>query len=537
MTKTLLWLILSTLSVAPAALGAANARRQVSFSWEAVEDATLYEVELLSKIQGKKSYVFRTKAPRWSGRLQLGRYQMRARTFDDRGIPGDWSPPSEFDVMPEAAKPVSPQPGTEMAVKDAGAKEAEVLFKWGPVEGATQYRLTVHGDEKDFKFEKVLTETSESVRLPVASRFVWSVSTIAGDLEKPIPPDIKFLVQGPQLAKPQFVVPQSAFVRELSWTKAPEAESVRVSVRCRSSSKQRWIKLAGPEDRRDDRLPFASNWPGGRCQAIAIAQAPLYPNSVREMIEFDVFQGDRSEVSQEYHELRQSIDRPSGWYSTASYLLTQVQYASQNYDQTVPAEATYSALTSALRLGAGRWSKNSPWGFLGLVDSFVTKTNLGIVSNLSGEASVVRKITLSRRTELRLQLGAFVRESVVAISDGRSSSVQSYDKLWAIGPHVAAEMWSPLTPRWGVQANLHLFETAFALSTPNGKGLDPTLSLQYGLLASYRVSTKLKTLAGIEARSDKVRYESKPMSSAYSGQFNQISSNGWYLNLAAEYNF
>src|SRR5437868_3223089 len=81
-------------------------RREVSFEWEEVPDAKTYDVEIrpANKETAGKPMTFKTKEAIWSGKLVPGKYTMSLRSRDVRGVPGDWSPVSEFNVNLDPVK-------------------------------------------------------------------------------------------------------------------------------------------------------------------------------------------------------------------------------------------------------------------------------------------------------------------------------------------------------------------------------------------------------------------------------------------------
>ncbi len=92
-----------TFTILAGAAEAAPYRRLVNFEWEAIEGAKNYEIELKQNKEdaqdGKsKVFTFKVKDAAWNGRLTPGKYVMRLRTRDYRGVPGEWSPPSDFNV-------------------------------------------------------------------------------------------------------------------------------------------------------------------------------------------------------------------------------------------------------------------------------------------------------------------------------------------------------------------------------------------------------------------------------------------------------
>lgn len=122
-------------------------RREVSFEWEEVTEAKGYDVEIrnVPKEGQGKAQVYKTKEAIWSGKLVPGKYTMSLRSRDIRGVPGEWSPPSEFDVNLDPVKLISPAHNAE--IKGDDADEITQNFEWSPVGGADEYRFELTSDD------------------------------------------------------------------------------------------------------------------------------------------------------------------------------------------------------------------------------------------------------------------------------------------------------------------------------------------------------------------------------------------------------
>ncbi|WP_226987938.1 hypothetical protein [Bdellovibrio bacteriovorus] len=68
---------------------AAPYRRLVNFEWEAIENAKSYEIELKqvkAKGEDAKTFTFKVTEAAWNGRLTPGKYMMKLRSRDYRGV-------------------------------------------------------------------------------------------------------------------------------------------------------------------------------------------------------------------------------------------------------------------------------------------------------------------------------------------------------------------------------------------------------------------------------------------------------------------
>jgi hypothetical protein len=137
---------------------------------------------------------------------------------------------------------------------------------------------------------------------------------------------------------------------------------------------------------------------------------------------------------------------------------------------------------------------------------------------------------------LRIQSGIYLKEQPETIGDDVTK--QSDDtKISTMGPHLGAEYWHSLTPKLGVQANLHLYYSALKMATPNGQGIDPTISTQIGFLGSYRLTSILTGLVGYAHREENMAYKCKNTTYCTSSDRNKSTIKGDFLNLFAEWSF
>src|SRR5437868_4889588 len=97
----LLFLVVTTaaasFALAEAKTETANSQRSVELEIEAVDGASSYEIELIS-MQNKKVLNFKMKTPLWKAKVKPGLYEMRLRSYDSRGVPGEWSENEKFAV-------------------------------------------------------------------------------------------------------------------------------------------------------------------------------------------------------------------------------------------------------------------------------------------------------------------------------------------------------------------------------------------------------------------------------------------------------
>lgn len=516
---------------------AAPYRRLVNFEWDAIEGATSYEIELQqAKEKGDgKIFKFKTSTAAWNGRLSAGKYIMKLRSHDYRGVPGEWSAPSDFNVGLEAVVLKSPLPQTQINSKDELTEE--VNFDWAPVGGADSYRFELTSEDGKTSVHENIKDTSFKTKIPVAMNYTWKVSaTNTEGLESDAVAVSQFSILGKVLNSPKLQKPETEFVREVKWDHPVHTTNYDVFLFKYSIENKKWEKFKTMENVQGDTLSFDPAWPGGKYQIAVRAKSSLRPSSTLSKETFKVHSGDRSPAAEYVTLVRSSIERMSGWYAIGSYLITEMKFAGSNPEKN--STVAYSAVGGTARFGLGWFNPNTPWGFLSIIDmsGFTFKGSTRTFASV--EMNAIYKKPVGDRGEARFQIGPYYKELPETVGDIFSGASQDFT-ISAAGPHLGAEYWYSLTPKFGIQVNAHIYTSLLKVSTPNGEPLTPTLSTQFGFLGSYRFTNSLTGLAGYARREDKLSYKAVPSSSNFAspGDVNESTIVGNYLNLFAEWSF
>ncbi|WP_373999155.1 fibronectin type III domain-containing protein [Bdellovibrio bacteriovorus] len=520
------------------AVWAAPYRRLVNFEWDAIEGAKSYDIELRQVKEDPKdakTFTFKVKEAAWNGRLTPGKYLMKLRARDYRGVPGDWSPESDFNVGLEAAVLKSPASRSRIASKEEDNVKLE--FQWNPVGGADMYQFVLTSDDGKTQVSEVLRDTKVKLSLPVANNYTWKVLAATNEgIRSDATSVSQFSVLGKALENPKITKPESEFVREVKWNRPDNVSSFDVFVLKLNEKDKKWEKFKVIENTQEESLPFDETWPGGRYQVAVRAKSNLRPSSPLAKQSFSVRHGDRSPAAEYTALVRKSIDRVTGWYAIASYLVTEMQFSGKNPEKN--SAVAYSALGGTGRMGLGWFGDRTPWGFLGIVDMSGFTFNGKTQTFASAEANAVYRKTLGDRGELRFQVGPYYKELPETVGDPFSGSSEDL-KITSAGPHFGAEYWFSLTPKLGIQVNAHMYMSLLKISTPNGAPLTPSMSTQYGFLGSYRFTPTFTGLVGYARREDKMSYKAVPASDnfAVDGDTNESTIVGNYLNIFAEWAF
>lgn len=513
--------------------GLAAADSNVELEWEGVPEAKGYDLEVKST---KKTFKFQTTEPIWAGRLSPGFFKMRVRARDKRGVPGEWSQYQEFKVFLDSPDWINPTSGS--VVTSSSSELQKMTFKWKTVFGAKKYFLEINGFDSTFNKKIELTGDSISLELPVATKFQATIRSANDVLTSNPEKDMtsEFVVKGKKIASPQINAPESFFVREIKWQKPEFVDSYYYLLEKQDAKNQKMIVVEEKNDLRAESISFKKEWSGGNYRLTVKALANYRISSDATSVRFSVKDGDRSERAEGLARLRESIDRLSGWFVTASSLVNLVEYKNLNYDLT-GTQTAYEAMGSTFRFGIGYATIKNPWGyFIAAESSEVEVQGFGNIEYNSLELSSFFKMKPNDAGEFRQTAGVLYKElpdlTLNSMGTFRNSSLLS-----GLGLRYGVEYWHAMTSKIGVQGNAHVFPLFIKQSTTNGQKLEPTLSYQFGLLMSYRWSKNFTVLGGYAYRFDQVEYRTNPSPRFPNPQSdkNSVSQKGHYVNLFLEY--
>jgi hypothetical protein len=524
-------------------------RRLVNFEWEPIDGASSYEIEIRKKGEMGKSTAFKSDNPKWNGRLPIGHYEFRLRTLDRRKVPGEWSDYTDLDVMLEPVKIKSPTPQSFVKSKFNNSK-SEVSFEWESVPSADKYSIEIKNSKGEVVIRESTSKTSFTKDLPVAQSYSFTVTAVSKTLESEFFKPVSFTLVGPQIEKVKIENPDNEFIRELKWARPEFTENFDVVLAKLNPTTKKWLKFKEYENWTDQTLVFEPDWPGGNYLLQIKAKASVRETSEPSNLSFNVRQGDRSPAAEYVTTMRKSIERTNGWFTHLSWYANSISLNSA-YKNALSFGTT--SITGTGRVGGGWLDPDKNWGFLAIADmsGFVFEDN---VYNFVGlEFSAIRQKQLSDRADIRYHMGVFTKEfpalwttsnSALANFGNFNNVDRKYSKGNVAGPHIGAEYWYSITPKLGLQANLHLYLPMLGLEFPNGGklgGTDPNLSL--GALGSYRYSNQLTGLVGINYRMESYRYTDSKDASSWLGIDSDSNDtvltemNGIFINFMAEYAF
>jgi hypothetical protein len=515
-------------------------RREVSFEWNEIPDAKNYDVEIrrVTAEGPAKPMSFKTTQAIWMGKLVPGKYTMSLRSLDARGVPGDWSPNSEFDVGLDPVAVKSPPDKAEIKANDDLVISQKL--EWSPVGGAKEYRFELSSEDGKTQIVENITGTSYTAKIPVAQTYTMKVTGIGDNgMQSESPTVSTFSVLGKKLSPPKMIAPESEFVREVRWSKPAHVDKFDLTLNRYNPTLKKWEKVLTEENVDDTVYNFDAKQPGGVYSLQVKAHGKMRGTSEVAKINFKVVNGNRSPAAEYTALVRKSIDRVTGWYAIASYLITQINYRGETPE--TGGLTTTSALGGTGRLGAGYFTKDDRWGFIGIVDMSGFSISGSNHTYSSLELSGISRYVTSDRSESRLIAGLYYKELPQLIGTPSSSGPPVVDFIQSAvaGPHVGGEYWYSMNPKVGFQANAHVYYPLLTAKSPNGNNVEPRVSYQLGLMGSYRFNTHFTGLLGLTQRYDEVAYKANKTGSAFqsSGEYDVTQISGSYLSMFAEYGF
>lgn len=538
-------------------------KKVISFDWDPVAGAWRYQVQFKNQKNSAEVVTdFFTMTNSYTGPIPPGMYKMRLRSLDSRNVPGVWSEEVEFPVLLDKVDVIKPA-NANIEIKSSSSETDEVAFEWKPVMGADKYTVKITDTDSNTDIlEQIIEDTKAVITLPVGKKYKWAVSALdVGGLKSETDAIGDVTIIGKKLDKPSIKNPENEFVRDVVWTQDPLAQVYAIELQKYIPASKKWQKLVQDKNYAGNKIVIDSKWPGGTYRVVVQSNAKLRPASDKAVLSFKVKNGDRSPSAEHTYVLKKSIDRINGWYGIASWFVSMINYSS-SYKGLNP---KYSILGGTGRIGAGWFKEGNPWGFSGVLDisGFLKDESYksSFIYNSMYFDGIYRK-TIRDTDEFRVKTGVFYKEipqtlaNIEEISSYFNSNNRSLagfkgtnnQNISMIGPHLGLEYWFSLTPKLGFQVNSNWYYSMASIKLPNnGSGFKPSVSEEYGVLGSYKMTQKFTGLLGLTYRKDQVSYRDESTTNAfnlpsanaeYSSNVNvDTSVNGFYFSLFAEYQF
>jgi hypothetical protein len=150
--------------------------RWIDMEWEAVPGAKEYELELYQDVAGSETPrgKYKVDSAVWSHSVAPGKYSIRIRSLDSRGVPGEWSELTPLKVRLRNPQLLRPVP-------DDVVTDTQVNLEWAEIDGAAQYQVIVRGPSDKVVLNSVVAALKTDVYLDSMGSYRWSVFALEKD--------------------------------------------------------------------------------------------------------------------------------------------------------------------------------------------------------------------------------------------------------------------------------------------------------------------------------------------------------------------
>jgi hypothetical protein len=195
--------------------------REVEFSWDPVDAASKYEIQISDTQKfDKPLQAAQSDKPKHTANLGLGHYYYRVRVVDLKGRPGRWSQPSKVTVTPYAPDLLDPKTGYET---DYFELPPTLEFSWKPVEGNPEYEILIYKTSGQKILEAAVADTKFKTDKVGEGEYMWKVRSVAQKaFTSPYCEPRRFLITKKPLTPPELITPaqdgMSAAYRPVAFT-------------------------------------------------------------------------------------------------------------------------------------------------------------------------------------------------------------------------------------------------------------------------------------------------------------------------------
>lgn len=195
--------------------------REVEFSWDPVEKASKYEIQISDSTKFDKPVATsKEDKPNYTANLGLGNYYYRVRVVDVKGRPGRWSQPQKVTVTPYSPELLEPKTGFAAEYYEV---PPPLEFTWKPVEGSPEYEILIYKTTGQKILEAPVTGTKFDTSKVGEGEYFWKVRAVSNKafLSAYSEPR-RFVITKKPLTPPELITPAkdgiSAAYREVGFT-------------------------------------------------------------------------------------------------------------------------------------------------------------------------------------------------------------------------------------------------------------------------------------------------------------------------------
>jgi hypothetical protein len=457
-------------------------RRWIDLSWDKLESAFGYEIEIYVEKNGEK-VIFtkdKTKENSWSKKVIPGKYYFRLRGIDSREVPGEWSESALVDVR--LPKPIYVNPLPNDRLKGLEDLEEKIFFEWKRVEGAGVYLFQVW-DNKDFLQTKYIKENSIDLYLKVAQDYKWRVVALKDRADEV--PDrqgsgIKFFLQGGAIKAPnvKYSIENEKVI--FLWSETSHANEYEIQI-FKLGLNQRWAMYERKEFYTDNNIEFPLKEMQGNFRFALKAKNEGRADSPFTFIEFKVKEKSFVVQSQKtQNNMNNSKDNPF-FYSYGGEL-TYLDYYGESRERDTIVETTFKGMRYFIE--ASYQDFYSLWKHrLGVYLTNVS--NIDYSAQLSEYHYLLGQTRVYKGIPFEFSVGFFYKEDLFIEGD-RFSNELTFDKVTTAGPVFRIGPYYRFNRYFDIGSELKLFWHSLSYETPNGEEIDSTFSYYVKGFVTYK---------------------------------------------------
>lgn len=459
--------------------------RWIDLEWEPVEEAREYEIQLFQNVGGNPSPrgKYKTDTPEWSHAVPPGKYFIRLRSMDKRGVPGEWSEDIPLKVRMQNPLLLRPSPLEKIP-------QPMMTFEWGPVQDAFQYQLIIRNQNKNILHNALTTEVKTDVYLEKLGELEWGVMALEKGESPRSPEEVsdsvfrKFIRVGGTLEAPVINLSIDDKIT-LSWTKVRSAETYDVDYfpPPTSGEKNRRFKL-----KKSPMRFAASKLKDGITTMTVKASAPGYQESLKSVVKISKSGSDveLEDIIQGKESTEEKVSPTETFFSNDLFVgVTVSQYSYESQNSKTDTKLNQSNLTG---LGVfGEWNRRPT---LNSLNRKLEASLLNLSSGIDSGKSMRAAYTLHKEVKWRKRKftfgGGLSYLNLPTFMGNRSTNKVSVEQSSSLGPDFQLGLINPFNSYWELQTLLDVaYHPVYVSSrTSGGKGY-PWVKLSGRVLRYY----------------------------------------------------
>lgn len=506
--------------------------RWIDLSWEKVDQAKSYEIELYEFINKDQSNLFektKTIEPVWSKQVPPGKYQFRLRALDGRDVPGEWSELSLIDVR--LPRPIYVYPLPNDLLKGLEQDEENIHFEWKAVEGASFYVFEVWKSE-GFHFRKIVHGNSITHRLPVAQKYFWRVLPMISESDEIPPPGSEggasFFLQGRELVAPKVSVEKKNDFLSISWGKILQEESYEIEIFWLSKN-DKWTKYAQQYNFNGNELKYPVRDLEGQYRFTIRALREGYKESPYTFVEFSVDVSKNVSVSKLRTQSTSDLKNTNPFFYSLGFEYLTIQYVGTSNEKDTQLSTGLSGQKFIAEFAYQDFY--SLWKHR-LNAELMTASKLGESRRLFEVDYLLGQVKKWDHSYIEMFGGLFYRDNLFIEAD-RFNEELNFASIPTLGPMISIRPMYVLNRRFDLGLDLKGYYNSYATQTPSGEGLKPTFSYKARLALTfhYKEETTWTLFSGFYKDSISYGAGTDKDSIATPGSINQSNSSGKSIGL------